>query len=101
MVMLILRELREEANLTQKQLAEKIGNMQRNISNWEQGVSQPDLPTLIVLADFFKVSLDELCGREPTNVSSAKEIMLLRKINRLTSDQKTAITKLIDSFLPD
>lgn len=35
-----LKDLREEAGMTQKQLAEKIGNSQRNISNWESGVSQ-------------------------------------------------------------
>ena len=59
-----LKELREYAHLTQKQLAEKIGNVQRNISNWENGTSEPDLSTVIKLAEFFNVTTDELLGKE-------------------------------------
>lgn len=58
-----LKDLREEAGMTQKQLAEKIGNSQRNISNWESGNSQPDLETVVRLADLFGVTTDELLGR--------------------------------------
>ena len=59
-----LKELREYSNLTQKQLAEKIGNVQRNISNWESGVSEPDLSTVIKLAEFFNVTTDYILGIE-------------------------------------
>lgn len=62
-----LKELREYSNLTQKQLAEKIGNVQRNISNWESGVSEPDLSTVIKLAEFFNVTTDELLGADRSN----------------------------------
>ena len=62
-----IRELREEAQMTQKQLADRISNMQRNVSNWEQGVSEPDLQTVVAIADIFNVSLDELFGREQTD----------------------------------
>ena len=37
-----IKELREEFGLTQKELAAKIGNVQRNISHWENGSSEPD-----------------------------------------------------------
>lgn len=58
-----LKDLREEAGMTQKQLAERIGNVQRNISNWESGNSQPDLETVVKLAEVFGVTTDELLGR--------------------------------------
>ena len=58
-----LKDLREEAGMTQKELAEKIGNVQRNISNWESGNTQPDLETVVKLAEVFGVTTDELLGR--------------------------------------
>lgn len=67
-----LKELREEAHLTQKQLAEKIGNVQRNISNWENGTSQPDLDTIIKLADIFGVTTDELLEVNPKDIGISK-----------------------------
>ena len=36
---------------------------QTTVSSWENGVSVPDYPTLIKLADFFEVSTDFLLGR--------------------------------------
>ncbi|MBQ7913830.1 MAG: helix-turn-helix transcriptional regulator, partial [Clostridia bacterium] len=59
-----IKELREELQLTQKELAEKIGNVQRNISNWESGASEPDCETILKLSEIFDVTIDELFGRE-------------------------------------
>ncbi len=42
-----IRELREEYQLTQKELAQKISNVQRNVSNWENGTSEPDCETIL------------------------------------------------------
>lgn len=96
--MLILRELREEAGLTQKQFAEKINSMQRNISNWEKGINQPDLQTLIAIADFFQVSLDELCGRDKNDFKNTKANSLMKTVMNLTPEQQAAIENLIKSF---
>lgn len=102
--MLRIKELREEAMMTQKQLAEKISNMQRNISNWEQGVSEPDLRTVVNLADFFGVTLDELFGREQPSADSAvikadnTDAKLIGYIKRLSSAQKLALAELLKSF---
>src|SRR5262245_48935669 len=45
-----LRELREEAGLTQKQLAEKAGLSQRGIANWELGLREPLWSNAVALA---------------------------------------------------
>lgn len=80
--MLRIRELREEAGLTQKQLATAINNMQRNVSNWEQGTSEPDIATVVALADFFDVSLDELFGRqEHVNSTDAELVRIVRSMS--------------------
>ena len=58
-----LKFLREEKELTQKQLWEATGVAQSAIAFWENGKRLPTLPSLIVLADFFDVSIDYLAGR--------------------------------------
>ena len=55
-----IAELREKRHLTQAQLAEELHFTHQTISNWERGVSMPDLETAAKLAEFFGVSADEL-----------------------------------------
>ena len=58
-----IRELREDNDLTQKQMGEILSCSQRVYSNYERG--DLDIPTdiLIKLADYHKVSIDYLLGR--------------------------------------
>ena len=58
-----IRDLREDRDLRQSDLAEAVGIDQRTISNYETGKSNPDSDALIRLADFFGVSIDYLVGR--------------------------------------
>ncbi len=48
-----LKQLRQERQLTQENLAEIMCVTNRSVSRWENGVNLPDLPTLIQLADFY------------------------------------------------
>ena len=86
---LMIKEYREELQLTQKQLAEKINNLQRNVSNWEKGTSEPDCDTIVKLADIFDISIDELYGRQASvinkNQSTGVEINIMKYV-RLHSD---------------
>lgn len=59
-----LRQLRRERNLTQEQLAERMGVSNRSVSRWETGASLPDLSLLVELADFYQVPLGELLRGE-------------------------------------
>jgi len=59
-----LKELRIENNLNLIELANYIGVGKSTISNWELGQNEPTLSSLIKLANFFKVSIDFLAGRE-------------------------------------
>ncbi len=100
--MLKIKELREEMQMTQKQLAEKISNMQRNVSNWEQGVSEPDLRTVVAIADVFGVTLDELFGRQGSfeNVAAPQDedAALIKCVKRLSKRQKSALWEMLKSF---
>lgn len=61
-----LKELRLEKGLSQAELAEKLNNeiTHSAIGLWELGKRIPNLSAVVLLADFFNVSLDYLAGRE-------------------------------------
>ena len=55
-----LKELRTAENLTQTALAEKLNISRVNYTRYETNASRPDFETLIAIADFYDISLDEL-----------------------------------------
>ena len=59
-----IKRLRKKMGLSQQQLADALGFWQTNITGWETGRNEPSLFSLILLADFFGVTLDELCKKE-------------------------------------
>ena len=67
-----IRDLRISRNLTQAELGKAVGVSMQAVSKWERG-GLPDISILIVLADFFHVSLDELLGRRTADESSMND----------------------------
>lgn len=57
-----IRDLREDSDLTQRQIAELLSTNQSNYSKTERGVKALSLEEAIKLAQFYKVSLDYLVG---------------------------------------
>lgn len=62
-----LKELRKEHKLSMKELGKILGLSESTISLYEAGKREPDIKTLIKMADYFKVSVDVLIGRDETN----------------------------------
>lgn len=58
-----LKELRKSYNLTQQEISEKLNISRVNYTRYETGVVRPDYETVIKIADFYDVTLDELFGR--------------------------------------
>ncbi|SMC60000.1 DNA-binding transcriptional regulator, XRE-family HTH domain [Oscillospiraceae bacterium] len=58
----ILKELREREGLTQDQLAEKVCVTRQAVSRWENGETQPNTDTLLLLSEEFDVSINTLLG---------------------------------------
>lgn len=85
-----LKELREERNLTQNDVATAINTTRTNIGRWEKGINEPSANFIMQLADFFEVSTDYLLGREDDfgNVS----------IQNVTSSLSAEEQRLIDTF---
>lgn len=53
----VIKELREKNNITQFQLAEKLGVSDKTISKWETEKGYPDITLLEPIADVFSVSI--------------------------------------------
>ncbi len=57
-----IKQMRRERDLTQEELAAHLGISFQSISKWERGDGYPDITMLPALANYFKVSIDELLG---------------------------------------
>ena len=62
-----IAERRKKEQLTQAQLAEKVGVTDRAVSKWETGKSMPDSSIMLELCDILKISVNDLlCGEVVT-----------------------------------
>lgn len=71
--MLRLKELRKQRKLSQKEVADYLEITQVQVSKYELGKNEPDLKTLLRLAEYFNVSIDYLLG------ASLEDIIVLTK----------------------
>ena len=59
-----ISELRKEKNLTQQELADKLGVSDRTVGNWENGRNMPDLSLFKPLCEELNISLNDLMSGE-------------------------------------
>ena len=78
-----LCELRKKHNLSQEDLADKLGVSRQAVSKWERSESSPDTDNLIQLANLYGISLDELLNGEDAIdiIEENKESDTQEKIN--------------------
>ena len=104
-----LKELREEKNLTQNDIAKAINTSRPNIGRWEKGENEPSSSAVIALAQFFNVSADYLLGLEddfgikksagasaPT--FTREEMDLVFKFRELPEQLKAIVKQQLDVF---
>lgn len=58
-----LKKYRLALSLTQKEMSEQLGISERGYRYYEMGTREPNLSTLVQIADILHVSLDDLVGR--------------------------------------
>ena len=89
----LIAECRKQANLTQLQLAEKLGITDKAISKWERGVSMPDASLMLELCEILCISVNELLSGEKLNMennnSQNNEQLLLDMAKELEKKNKT------------
>ena len=102
-----LKQLRKEAGMSQKELAERIGVSQQSVNKYENHDVEPDIQTMIRIADCFFTSVDYLIGHSEerrflpfsdTAELSDEEIVLLYKYRRLSPLQKRCVKTVVDSY---
>ena len=98
-----LKSLREDAGVTQKAVAEAIGVSQQSINKYENHNIEPDIETLIRLAQFFHCTVDHLVGYCHEDIQTeqdltGEEIKLLYDYRGLAQSQKTAVKAIIESY---
>ena len=94
---LFIATKRREQNLTQAQLAERIGVSNKTVSKWETGKTMPDYSVVELLCQVLNVTVGELIAgkeKEPdANDASCEEEMALLsyKIEQLENDKKSRL----------
>ncbi len=72
-----ISEKRREKDLTQKELAVKLGVTDRAVSKWERGIGCPDISLLEPLSEIFEVSILELLhGKKLDKVKDENKVVL-------------------------
>ena len=85
-----IRKYREENNLSQKQLAEKIGVSNSRVSNWEQGLNRPDADILAAICVALDVSPSLLLGIQVTGDELTEQERKVLKAYREKEDVRQA-----------
>ena len=74
-----IRKFRKKRNMTQKDLAKKIGVSNSRISNWEQGINRPDADMLVAICNALEVSPSDLLDLYlPFDTVNEKEVALVK-----------------------
>ena len=102
-----LKKLREDASISQKAVADAIGVSQQSVNKYENHNIEPDIETLIRIADFFETSVDYLIGHttvrrkiEEVHVFELndRESKVMEQYRSLTSKQKACVDIVMDSY---
>ena len=86
-----ISECRKKQNLTQSQLAEKLGITDRAISKWETGRTMPDSSLMLDLCNILKISVNELLNGEVivmNQVENKQEELLLDMVKQKEESDK-------------
>lgn len=83
-----LRNLIEEKNLTQKQVAKELNIAPSTMGGYVQGKSEPDFDTLKKIAEYFNVTTDYLLDVTDKKANNPLEDDILRIFRTLTHEQQ-------------
>ena len=80
-----IEKMRKEKGISQEKLAEKLGITRQTLSNYENGITSPDLEQSNKLCEVLEMSLDELVGNNDTILSKVNNTeRLVKKQNKNT-----------------
>lgn len=91
-----LRKIRKDNNLSQEQLAEKLGVSRQSVSKWESNQAYPEMDKVIQICKMFNLNIDELLNKDISEVKEEKEVK--NNISKYIDDFLSFITKSVDMF---
>lgn len=100
-----IRDFRLKLGLSQREVSEKLNIPQTTLFSYETDTNEPNIQTLIKLADFYHVSLDELVGRE-TDIVNLKSIdedqsLIIKAVLRMNKEQLSYTKRFVTSMMSD
>lgn len=105
-----IKQLREEKNITQQELADKINGAKSTIAMYEKGTRKPSMQILIKLSDIFDCSIDYLLGKSDVRKPEIQneDLLDLAKVgftkenyNPPSDKQKEQIRTILETILED
>lgn len=112
-----LKSYRNLFNLTQSDVAEILNKDRSSIAKYENGQAVPPVSVLRMLAKIYDVTIDELCGLEPTALTvksdtaqeddnplakfSKQEQLMILKFKAMDEDKKIEFMETLKEFLKD
>lgn len=92
-----LKQKRQEANLTQKELADLLFVSRQTISSWEVGRTYPDLETLVKISELFATPLDDLLKEDSQVIKDIAEKVKKSERRKITSIILAALLLIVTS----
>lgn len=101
-----LRSLRMSKGISQEKLAEFLGLTQQSINRYERHKVEPDIGTLVILADYFGTTVDYLIGHTPPESPEELELTkeewaLLRDYRQLSESERESIRLVMKNYLKE
>lgn len=91
-----LKRIRKENNLSQEQLADKLGVSRQSVSKWESGLAYPEMDKVLQICKLFNLNIDELLNQDLKQVEENKQSK--SNINKIVDEFLDYITKTINLF---
>ena len=104
-----ISEARKKKNMTQMELADRMGISFQAVSNWERGVSMPDISKLLELSEVLGVTVDEILGKPSSLIETfaADQEKVAEELPKITLEEfkeaapllkPTQVDEVADSF---
>ena len=95
-----LKQLRKEAGLTQKNIADNFNTSPQSYAQWEKGLRSPSKESLEKLANFFNVSIDYILGN--SDIKNPNEKSELESLfNQLDDEQKEKAIHFLNNLIKE
>ena len=91
-----LKRIRKDNNLSQEQLAEKLGVSRQSVSKWENGEAYPEMDKVLQLCKMFNLNIDELLNQDLKEVNENKQSKI--NVDKYVRDFLDYVNKIINLF---